>query len=83
MDVVDEGASSADVTSSVGTATGILGSGKSAPTYRYSRKKTPVVHLEKLNVTTDSNGMNMFTFYITNTLHLIPVCTKPYTLADK
>ncbi|KAJ9579845.1 hypothetical protein L9F63_004495, partial [Diploptera punctata] len=37
---------------------GAFGSGKSTPTYRYSRKKTPIVHLEKLNVTTDSNAID-------------------------
>ncbi|XP_069687402.1 uncharacterized protein [Periplaneta americana] len=58
VDVVDEGGS-IDVTTPVtttATATAV-GNGKSNPTtYRYSRKKTPIVHLEKLNVVTDSNG---------------------------
>jgi hypothetical protein len=60
VDVVDDGGSSVDVMTSTaaGATTGTVGTGRSSTTtYRYSRKKTPVVHLEKLNVVTDSNGM--------------------------
>lgn len=60
VDVVDDGGSCVDVATSAPPATtaGIVGTGRSATTtYRYSKKKTPVVHLEKLNIVTDSNGM--------------------------
>ncbi|PSN55980.1 hypothetical protein C0J52_02156 [Blattella germanica] len=60
VDVVNDNGSPVDVVSTpTGAATtgGTLSNGKSTPTtYRYSRKKTPVVHLEKLNVTPDSNA---------------------------
>jgi hypothetical protein len=60
VDVVDDGGSSVDVTTptAAGATAATVGVGRSSTTtYRYSRKKTPVVHLEKLNVVTDSNGM--------------------------
>ncbi|XP_023708099.1 uncharacterized protein LOC111864808 isoform X3 [Cryptotermes secundus] len=54
-DVVDDsGGSPVDVKT---PTTGTVGSGRSTTTtYRYSKKKTPIVHLEKLNVVTDSNA---------------------------
>jgi len=60
VDVVDDGGSSVDVMTptAAGATAGTVGAGRSSiTTYRYSKKKTPVVHLEKLNVTPDSNGM--------------------------
>lgn len=60
VDVVDDGGSSRDVTTptAAGATAGTVGTGRSSTTtYRYSKKKTPVVHLEKLNVVPDSNGM--------------------------
>jgi hypothetical protein len=60
VDVVDDGGASVDVTTptAAGVTAGTVGIGRSSTTtYRYSKKKTPVVHLEKLNVITDSNGM--------------------------
>jgi hypothetical protein len=66
-DVVDDGGSRVDVTTPAPAATtaGTVGSGRSTTTtYRYSKKKTPVVHLEKLNIVTDSNGMKAFTHLI-------------------
>lgn len=60
VDVVDDGGSSVDVMTptAAGATPGTVGIGRSSTTtYRYSKKKTPVVHLEKLNVIPDSNGM--------------------------
>lgn len=60
VDVVDDGGSSVDVMTptAAGATAGTVGIGRSSTTaYRYSKKKTPVVHLEKLNVIPDSNGM--------------------------
>ena len=60
VDVVDDGGSSVDVMTptAAGATAGTVGIGRSSTTtYRYSKKKTPVVHLEKLNVVPDSNGM--------------------------
>jgi hypothetical protein len=67
VDVVDDGGSPMSVTTPTATAAtaGTVGSGRSTTTtYRYSKKKTPVVHLEKLNVITDSNGMSGFGCYM-------------------
>jgi hypothetical protein len=63
VDVVDDsGGSPVDVTT---PTVGTVGSGRSTTTtYRYSKKKTPIVHLEKLNVVTDSNGMRICVYYI-------------------
>jgi hypothetical protein len=63
VDVVDaSGGSAVDVTT---PAVGRIGSGRSTTaTYRYSKKKAPVVHLEKLNIVTDSNGMRTCGYYI-------------------
>jgi hypothetical protein len=61
--VVDDGGSCVDVTTPTPAATtaGTFSTGRSATTtYRYSKKKTPIVHLEKLNIVTDSNGMKAF-----------------------
>jgi hypothetical protein len=60
VNVVDDGRSSVDVMTptAAGATVGTVGIGRSSTTtYRYSKKKTPVVHLEKLNVIPDSNGM--------------------------
>jgi hypothetical protein len=60
VDVVEDGGSSVDVMTptAAGATSGTVGIGRtSTTTYRYSKKKTPVVHLEKLNVVPDSNGM--------------------------
>jgi hypothetical protein len=63
VDVVDDsGASAVDVTT---PATGTVGSGRSTTTtYRYSRKKASILHVEKLNVATDSNGMRTCAYYV-------------------
>jgi hypothetical protein len=60
VDVVDDGGSSVDAMTptAAGATAGTGGTGRSSTTtYRYSKKKTAVVHLEKLNVIPDSNGM--------------------------
>jgi hypothetical protein len=82
VDVVDDGGSSVDTTTptAAGPTAGTVGIGRSSiTTYRYSKKKTPVVHLEKLNVITDSNGMGACQYYLftkTRNHHLIHfVCT--------
>lgn len=63
VDVVDDsGGSPVDVKT---PTAGTVGSGRSTTTtYRYSKKKTPIVHLEKLNVVTDSNGMRTCVYYV-------------------
>lgn len=63
VDVVDDsGGSPVDVTT---PAAGTVGSGRSTTTtYRYSKKKTPIVQLEKLTVVTDSNGMRTCVYYV-------------------
>lgn len=73
VDVLDDtGGSPMDVAT---PTAGTVGSGRgTATTYRYSKKKTPVVHLEKLNIVTDSNGMRSCVCYIlmvTTVLYLI------------
>lgn len=82
VDVVDDGGSSVDVMTptATGATAGTVGIGRSSvTTYRYSKKKTPVVHLEKLNVITDSNGMGAFQYCFftkTRSCHLIHfICT--------
>jgi hypothetical protein len=67
VDVVDDGGSCIDMTTQTTAAAtaGTVGTGRSTTTtYRYSKKKMPVVHLEKLNVITDSNGMGAFQYYL-------------------
>jgi hypothetical protein len=61
VDVVDDG-SRVDVATPTpaATAAGTVSTGRSATTtYRYSKKKMPIVHLEKLNIVADSNGMKI------------------------
>lgn len=82
VDVVDDGGSSVAVMTptTTGATAGTVGAGRSSvTTYRYSKKKMPVVHLEKLNVITDSNGMGAFQYCLftkTRSYHLIHfICT--------
>ena len=83
VDVVDDGGSSVDVMTptTTGATAGTVGIGRSSvTTYRYSKKKTPVVHLEKLNVITDSNGMGAFQYCLftkTRSCHLIHFIFTP------
>jgi hypothetical protein len=72
VDVADDsGMSHVGVTT---PTAGTVGSGRTATTYRYSRKKAPVPQLEKPNVGTESNGMRTCAYYMlmdTTVLYLI------------
>jgi hypothetical protein len=62
VDVADNsGVSRIDVTT---PTAGTIGSGRTTTTYRYSRKKAPILQLEKLNAGTDSNGMRNCAYYL-------------------